>query len=64
MGSQSLLSLLSTSKKNFSFYFKCYNLTLRSVNFFETFCTFSSSSLEQDPTVKIPKKDFFFVFAS
>jgi hypothetical protein len=59
MGSQSLLSLLSTSKKNFSFHFKRYNLTLRLVNFFETFCTFSPSSLEQDPTVKIPKKDFF-----
>jgi hypothetical protein len=36
-GSQSLLSLLGTSKKNFSFHFKCYNLTIRAVNFFETF---------------------------
>jgi hypothetical protein len=49
----------SASKKNFSFHFKCYNLSIRAVNFFETFCTCSSSSLGQDLLVKIPKKDFF-----
>jgi hypothetical protein len=58
-GGQSLLSLPGTSKKNFSFHFKCYNLTIRAVNFFESFCTFSPSSLVQDPTVKIAKIDFF-----
>jgi hypothetical protein len=55
MGGQSLLSLQGTSKKNFSFYFKRYNLAIRAVNFFETFCTCSPSSLVQDPMVKIPK---------
>jgi hypothetical protein len=54
-GGQSLLSLPGTSKENFSFHFKCYNLTIRTVNFFEIFCTFSPSSLVQDPMVKIPK---------
>jgi hypothetical protein len=58
-GSQSLLSLLGTSKKNFSFHFKCYNLTIRAVQFFETFCTCSPSSLGQGP--KIPKKDIYFL---
>jgi hypothetical protein len=61
-GGQSLLSLPGTSKKNFSFHFKCYNLTIRVVNFFETFCTCSPSSLGQDSTVKIAKKDLFFLF--
>jgi hypothetical protein len=55
-GGQSLLSLPGTSKTNFSFHFKCYNLTIHAVNFFETFCTCSPSSLEQDPMVEIPKK--------
>jgi hypothetical protein len=63
-GGQSLLFMLGTSKKNFSFYFKCYNLTICEVNFFETFCTCSPSSLGQDPSVKIPNSIFFFVFAS
>jgi hypothetical protein len=54
MGGQSLLSLPGTSKKNFSFHFKRYNLTIRAVNIFETFCTCSPSSLGQDPTIKIP----------
>jgi hypothetical protein len=54
-GGQSLLSLPGTSKKNFSFHFKRYNLAIRAVNFFETFCTCSPSSLVQDSTVKIPK---------
>jgi hypothetical protein len=58
-GGQSLLSLSGTSKKNFSFHFKCYNLTIRAVNFFETFCTCSPSSLVQDHIVKIPKIEFF-----
>jgi hypothetical protein len=62
--SESLLSLLGTVEKNFSFHFKRYNLTIREVNFFETFCTCSPSSLGQDPIVKIPKKDIFFFFAS
>jgi hypothetical protein len=31
--SQSLLSLPGTVEKNFSFYFKCYNLTIRAVSF-------------------------------
>jgi hypothetical protein len=61
-GGQSLLSLPGTSKKNFSFYFKCYNLTIRVVNIFEILCTCSSSSLGQDLIVKIPKKDFLFLF--
>jgi hypothetical protein len=56
---QSLLSLPCTSKKNVSFHFKRYNLTIRAVNFFETFCACSLSSLGQDPMAKIPKKDFF-----
>jgi hypothetical protein len=58
-----LLSLPGTVEKNFSFYFKRYNLTIRVVNFFETFCTCSPSSLVQDPTVKIPNFFFFSVFA-
>jgi hypothetical protein len=56
--------LVGHSGKNFSFYFKRYNLTIRAVNFFGTFCTSSPNSLEQDPLVKIPKKNFVFVFAS
>ena len=54
-GGQSLLSLLGTRKKNFSFHFKRYNLTICAVNFFETFCTCSPSSLGQDLMVKIAK---------
>jgi hypothetical protein len=50
-GSQSLLALLGTVEKNFSFYFKRYNLTIRAVKCRETFCTCSSSSLVRDPTV-------------
>jgi hypothetical protein len=56
------MSLPSTVEKNFSFHFKCYNLTIRVVNFFETFFTCSSSSLGQDPTVKIPNKEIIFHF--
>jgi hypothetical protein len=63
-GGQSLMSLPGTSKKNFSFHFKRYNLTIRAVNFLETFCTCCPSSLGQDPTTKIPKNDLFFVVAS
>jgi hypothetical protein len=58
-GGQSLLSLPGTVGKNFSFHFKRYNLTIRAANFFESFCTCSSNSLVQNPTVKIPKIDFF-----
>jgi hypothetical protein len=54
-GGQSLLSLPGTREKNFSFHFKRYNLTIHLVNFFETFCTCSPSSLGQDLTVKIAK---------
>jgi hypothetical protein len=57
------MSLPGTNKKNFFFHFKRHNLTIRVVNFFETFCTCSPSSLGQDPTVKIPKKYYcFFLF--
>jgi hypothetical protein len=62
-GGQSLLSLPGTSKKNFSFHFKRYNLTIHAVNFFEIFCTCSPSSLVQDPTVKNPKIEKKSVFA-
>jgi hypothetical protein len=62
MGGQSLLSLPSTMEENFSFHFKRYNLTICEVNFFEAFCTCSPSSLGQDPTVKIPKKEFSLFF--
>jgi hypothetical protein len=55
-GGQSLLSLLGTVEKNFSFHFKRYNLTIRAVNFCETFWTYSYSSLGQDLTVKSAKK--------
>jgi hypothetical protein len=46
-------------EKNFSLNFKHYNLTIRAVNFFETFFTCSPSRLEQDLMVNIPKIDFF-----
>jgi hypothetical protein len=55
-GSQSLLSLPGTLKKNFSSHFKRYNLTIRAVNFCETFWTCSYSSLRQDLVVKSAKK--------
>jgi hypothetical protein len=64
MGGQSLLSLPGSSKNNFSFHFKHYNLAICAVNFFETFCKCSPSSLGQDPMVKILKKYIFSVFAS
>jgi hypothetical protein len=56
MGGQSMLSLLGTVEKNFSFHFKRYNLTIRAVKCHETFCTCSPSSLVQDPTVESAKK--------
>ena len=59
-GYQSLLSLLGTREKNFSFQFKCYNLTICVVNFFETFYTCFPSTLRQDLIVKIAKKKMFF----
>jgi hypothetical protein len=55
-GGQSLLSLPGIVEKNFSLHFKRYNLTIRAVKFFETFCTCSSSSLRQDPMVESAKK--------
>jgi hypothetical protein len=55
-GCQSLLSLPGTEEKNFSLNFKRYNLTIRAVNFCETFWTCSYSSLEQDLTVESSKK--------
>jgi hypothetical protein len=59
MGSQSLLFLPSTSKKNFVFNFNRYNLTICVVNFCETFCMHSPCSLVRDPMVKIPKIELF-----
>jgi hypothetical protein len=56
MGGQSLLSLPRTVEKNFFFHFKRYNLTIRAVKYRKTFCTCSSSSLVQDPTVESAKK--------
>jgi hypothetical protein len=55
-GGQSLLSLPGTVEKNFSSLFKRYNLTIRVVNFCETFWTCSCSSLGQDLMVKCEKK--------
>jgi hypothetical protein len=55
-GGQSLLSLLGTMEKSFSLNFKRYNLTIRPVNFYETFWTCSCSSLGQDVTIKSAKK--------
>jgi hypothetical protein len=55
-GGQSLLSLLGTVEKNFSFNFKRYNLIIRAVKCRETFCTCSPSSLVQDPMVESAKK--------
>jgi hypothetical protein len=43
-------------KKNISFHFKRYNLIIRAVNFFETFCTCYPSSLREHLTVKIAKE--------
>jgi hypothetical protein len=42
-------------QKKLFFPLQRYNLTIRMVNFFEIFCTYSPSSLVQDPRVKIPK---------
>jgi hypothetical protein len=55
-GGQSLLSLQGTVENDLLFYFERYNLTVRVVNFRETFCTHSSSSLWQDLTVESAKK--------
>jgi hypothetical protein len=43
-------------EKSFSLNFKRYNLTICMVNFCETFCTCSPSSLGQDPTVENAKE--------
>jgi hypothetical protein len=43
-------------EKNFSLNFKRYNLTIRVVNFCETFWTCYCSSLGQDLKVKSSKK--------
>ena len=55
-GGQSLMSLPGTIEKNYSFHFKCYNLTIHAVKCRKTFCTCFPSSLMQDPTVKSGKK--------
>jgi hypothetical protein len=55
-GGQSLLSLLGTVEKNFPLHFKHYNLTIRAVKFYKTFCTCSPSSLGKDPKVESEKK--------
>jgi hypothetical protein len=59
-----LMSLPSTMEKNFSLNFKRYNLTIREVNFCETFWTCSCSSLGQDITFKSVIFFFFFCRAS
>jgi hypothetical protein len=64
LGGQSLLSLLGTVEKNFSFHFKCYNLTIHAVKCRETFCTCSPSSLVQDPIVKSENSENKFIWAS
>jgi hypothetical protein len=51
-----MLSLLGTRENNFSFHFKCNYLTIRAVKFCEFFCTYSPSSLGQDPIVESAKK--------
>jgi hypothetical protein len=56
MGGQSLLILSGTMEKKISFHFKCYNITIPTINFFETFCTCSPSSLQQDLIIKCAKK--------
>jgi hypothetical protein len=50
-----LLSLPGTVEKNFSLNIKRYYLTIRAVNFCETFWSCSCSSLGQDLTVKSAK---------
>jgi hypothetical protein len=45
------------SRKNFSLNFKLYNLTIRVVNFCETFWTCSCNSLGQDLKVKMKKNE-------
>jgi hypothetical protein len=56
MGGQKSVVPAGHSDKNFSFHFKCYNLTIRVVKCRETFCTCFHSSLVQDPTVESAKK--------
>jgi hypothetical protein len=53
--SKSVVHVEHSGKKLF-FHFKCYNLTIRAVNFCKTFCTCSFSSLGQDPKVESEKK--------
>jgi hypothetical protein len=55
-GRQTLLSLLGTREKNFSFHFKGIYLTIRAVKFCEIFSTCSPSSLGQDPMVESAKE--------
>jgi hypothetical protein len=50
------LSLPGSREKNFSFHFKRNYLTIRVVKFCEMFCTYSPSSLGQDPTVESAKQ--------
>jgi hypothetical protein len=64
-GRQTLLSLLGTRKKNFSFHFKRNYLIIRAVKFCEFFCICSPGSLGQDPTIESAKNNNFkFIWAS
>jgi hypothetical protein len=51
-------------EKSFFFHFKRYNLTIHAVNFCETFCTCSSSSLGQDLTIESAESKLFSIWAS
>jgi hypothetical protein len=60
-----LLSVPGTREKKFSSNFKHYNLTIRVVNFYKTFCTCSPSSLGQDPMVESARKtSSFFIWTT
>jgi hypothetical protein len=54
--SKSTLPVGQRVKKLF-FPLQCYNLTIRAVKFCKTFCTCSSSSIGQDPTVESIKSE-------
>jgi hypothetical protein len=53
-GIQSLLTLILQGA---ILYFKCYNLAIYLVNFFESFSTHYFNSLKQDPTVGTQEKE-------
>jgi hypothetical protein len=56
----SVCSCLAQGNFYLFFNFKCYNLTIRAVNFCETFCICFPSSQGQDLTVK--NSNFYFYF--